>query len=434
MTKKSHVIIVFLLLTALLPGCTGDTPAQITEAFTQEVQETVEPTEIIEIPTEPPAEHPTEPQPEPPAEILREGVKVLVSGVDNVISLCDGSHNTIKHIQKNDDVIIESETPFAALYLQWNKIPGDYMIRWEGGSCPAGENGFLHEYIPLPEAVTRVEICLDGEEQRELCEVAVMTAGSPPEGIQVWLPPCDEADILVFPTHSDDDVLFFGPLITYYTIEKGLTVQTAFMVEHTFYPERGHERLNGLWTMGVRNYPILGTAPDTGTTDYAEAVDYYWNSNIEQWQVENIRRFRPLVVVGHDLNGEYGNGGHKVNARRLVTAIDAAANPEMYPDSAEQYGLWDTPKFYLHLYEENEILIDVETPLENDPQGRNLYEIAVEAFECHVSQRPYFRVSYGELRCYDCRPFGLYRTLVGYDTAADIMENIDPELWRDKAR
>ena len=73
----------------------------------------------------------------------------------------------------------------------------------------------------------------------------------------------------------------------------------------------------------------------------------------------------------------------------------------------------------------------METALENDPLGRSPFEIAEDAFLHHKSQiQYYFRVQYGENRQYDCRLFGLYRTLVGYDTAADIMENIDYSQWR----
>ena len=424
MKRNISVILTCFLWVMLLAGCAEAEPSLTTLPTTQPVEQ-----EETTVPT---TEAPTEPEPEPPAQIIEEGVKVLVAGRNCTSIVSDGSHYSRYNIHEDEDFVIESEIPFEAIYIQWNGIPGEYVIRWEGGSCPGGEYDFLHEYIRLPEAVTRVEICLEGEATRQICEVTVMTAGSAPEGVQVWLPPCEEADILVFPTHSDDDALFFGPVIAYYSIEKGLKVQTAFMVKHTSFPERDHERLNGLWTMGVRYYPILGNAPDTANHSFYESMAYYKSSNIEQWQVEQIRRFRPLVVVGHDLNGEYGNGGHKVNAYFLVQAIESASNPEMFPESAEQYGLWDTPKFYLHLYEENEILMDVETPLENDPQGRNLYEICVDAFACHVSQRSYFKVSYGGNRKYDCRPFGLYRTLVGYDTKADIMDNIDPEMWRNQ--
>jgi hypothetical protein len=136
--------------------------------------------------------------------------------------------------------------------------------------------------------------------------------------------------------------------------------------------------------------------------------------------------------VGHDLNGEYGNGGHKVNAYYLVRAVEYAADPAMYPESAQLYGTWDTPKLYIHLYQQNEWYFDVDTPMENDIEGRTPFEVAEDAYAHHKSQHKWdFRVQKDEFsRLYDCRPFGLYRSLVGLDTTADVMENIDPTQWR----
>lgn len=439
MKKPGFWITIMILLMVMLSGCMQQPASEATIPPTQQPAETVVETvpstqPATESPTQPPEETapPTEPEPEPEpvAELIEEGVKILVGGTDCTRFMSDGNHKTLNNVY-DKEIVVESETPFSTMYIEWNRVPGIYSIVWDGGSIECGQYGFLHEYIRLPEAITRAHFEFTEGEYHALCDVEVLTAGSAPEGIQDWLPPCDEADILVFPTHSDDDVLFFGPLISYYAAQPDLVLQTAFMVEHTFYPERGHERLNGLWTMGVRYYPILGTAPDSSIFHFDHAMSFYASSNIEQWQVEQIRRFKPLVVVGHDLNGEYGNGGHKVNAYFLTQAVESAANPEAYPELAEQYGVWDTPKLYLHLYEENEIILDVEVALENDPLGRTPFEIATEAFKCHVSQHDWpYRVQYGELRAYDCRPFGLYRTLVGYDTMADIMENIQAERWR----
>ena len=103
----------------------------------------------------------------------------------------------------------------------------------------------------------------------------------------------------------------------------------------------------------------------------------------------------------------------KVDAYYLTNAITAAADPECYPELAEQYGVWVTPKLYLHLYEENEIMLDVEVELTRDPQGRTPFQIATEAYKCHVSQHKWpYRVQYGEDRAFDCRPFGLYHSLL----------------------
>ena len=54
--------------------------------------------------------------------------------------------------------------------------------------------------------------------------------------------------------------------------------------------------------------------------------------------MERIRRFRPEVILTHDLNGEYGHNQHKVTARTMQAAIEAAADPTRYPASAQLYG------------------------------------------------------------------------------------------------
>ena len=359
---------------------------------------------------------------------IHSGLSIRVNGTDYRVNLNDGKHTTGKQLHPNDRIDIESAEPMGSVYLEWNTAPQPYVLRWDGGEMVCGRNGFLHEYIPLPEAVTGVSIVCETE--NALCDVRLFTPGSAPDDVQVWLPPCQEADILVFPTHSDDDTLFFGTLISYYTIERQMTVQTAFMVDHRN-PIRDHERLDGLWEMGVRHYPVLGTAPDTDLTKRPDVMAFYSHSNIEGWQVEQIRRFRPLVVVGHDLDGEYGNGGHKVNAYYLTLAVESAANPDLFPESARHYGVWDTPKLYLHLYADNEIIMEVNESMTRDPEGRTPFQVAEDAYKWHVSQQKLtYRVYQGSNPRYDCRRFGLYRTLVGFDTSNDVMENICEEMFR----
>ena len=440
--RMKFLLLIMVLVAILLSGCGArveeSADVSATESVLDEImQSTVVPTEamtmpeVTQVPTEAPTVPPTEPPTEPVAEMIHDSLRVLIDGFDNSAYLVDDNNWSKERVMPNQRLSLTSEVPFGGIYIEWDRIPELYSIVWDGGSVACGQNGFLHEFIRLPVAVNEVTFEFTSADMQVLTGIRIYTEGVAPDDVQVWLPPCEEADILVFPTHSDDDTLFFGPLISYYAVERQLRVQTAFMVEHHGYPERCHERLNGLWDMGVRHYPVLGTAPDTATLSMSNAMRYYESSNIEQWQVEHIRRFKPMVVVGHDLNGEYGNGGHKVNAHFLVRAIESAADPMQFTESAEQYGIWDTPKLYLHLYEENEIILDVDTPLENDPEGRTPFQLAQAGYACHLSQHQYgYSVQYGRSRAYDCRPFGLYRTLVGYDTVADIMENIDVQAWR----
>jgi len=417
-----------LLLSVLLTGCSAKPNPPVEPTVSAEVLLTEPVTEPTSLPTQ---EAPvTEPAPE--AEVITSGIGMRCGSYDITAVMTDDSHYSKHVIAPSTPLVITSEAPFSALYLEWDTAPGIYTLTWESGSVTCGINGFLHEFIALPEPVSEVTFLFPGQDSKTLCNASLFSSGTPPQDVQIWLPPCEEADILLFPTHSDDDVLFFGPLISYYAIEQKLDVQTAFMVDHGWEYERGHERLNGLWEMGVRHYPILGSAPDTGDKSFDFGMIYYANSNILQWQIEQIRRFRPLVVVGHDFEGEYGNAGHKVNAYYLAQAIEAAAVPEICPESADLWGTWDTPKFYVHLYPENEWYFDVNTPLSADPAGRTPFEVARDAFKHHVSQHTGSLRMHQEddQRQWDCRPFGLYRSLVGADTAADVMENIDPTKWR----
>lgn len=412
-------ILSILLAVIMLAGCVAEEPP------VQTLPPTVPPTTETTVATEP------EEILLPPAQQITEGFTFFLQGRDSTEYVADDYTGTKVRAYSEDTLQIESATPFAGLYLVWDAVPGSYTIQWEGGSRICGEYGFLHEYVELGEAVTAVTFVFPPDASVLLCDLKLYSEGSAPEDVQLWLPPCQEADVLVFPTHSDDDALFFGALIAYYAIEQQLTVQTAFMVDHTWQPHRGHERLNGLWAMGVRHYPILGSAPDTATFDFTEAMSLYGPSDILGWQTGLIRRFRPLVVVGHDLDGEYGNAGHKVNAHYLTQAIHTAADPEAYPQSAELWGTWQVPKLYLHLYRENEWYLDVNTPMAQDPLGRTPFEAAQDGFAAHVSQQQWGFVQQNDHnRAYDCRRFGLYFSLVGEDTTADIMENIDSKQWR----
>lgn len=68
--------------------------------------------------------------------------------------------------------------------------------------------------------------------------------------------------------------------------------------------------------------------------------------------------------------------------------------------------------------------MDWEVPLESFG-GITAREAAELCYQCHKSQHKYnYTVGYKEK--WDCRQFGLYRSLVGNDTKADFMDNIQP--------
>lgn len=425
--KKLSILL--LLICLLLTGCCQESP--LPEAPPTETAAEPVPQAIFSVPavtveeTAPPETIPTETVPLPPAQAIMDGFSLRHGNSDYVSPLMDALLSTRVSLV---DVPLEitSSQPIGGVYLIWYQPPDCYTLTWPGGSLTQ-EQAFLHTYIPLPEATTQLTIQGGGD----LGQIQLYTPGSVPDGVQAWQPPLEQADILAFPTHSDDDALFFGALLSRCAMDEGLTVQTAFLIDHADII-RSHERLNGLWEMGVRNYPVIAPFTDFYTLNLQTALAYHqrMEEDILGWQVEQIRKFQPLVILGHDLQGEYGHGQHQVNAYYLTQAVELAAQADAYPLSAQAYGTWDTPKLYLHMYEENQLLLDVDTPLVSDSQGRTPFEVAAAAYRCHRTQQGtgfYVCRDQGWRRS-DCRLWGLYRSLVGNQEA--LMAGIQADQWR----
>lgn len=428
---RKRIVACMLGCILLLSGCapvpdaqesdmTSAPQTEQTEAWTPPPTETetTEPTETEE--TEPPTQA-SEPLPE------AQELEIEVYCGDHTTPdslLTDGQNYSSRSLYGATSLRICSDVPFSSIYIRWGVVPEAYTLCWDGGSMTCGTEGFLHEYIELPEAVTTARIEIGEGQSITVTDVRAFDYGTPPEDVQIWKWNEGKADILAIPTHADDELLFFGPLLAYYIHARGLEVQIAYMTNHADMPVRPHELLDGLWTLGVRSYPIISPWLDVSSDNIVDAQYTYGKERVTEWQTELIRRFQPMVIIGHDLAGEYGHGAHQLNAYCLTNAVEASGNAEMYPESAEMYGVWDPPKLYLHLYKENAIEFPVDEPMENCGNATP-YEIASAAYDCHKSQHQWFgSIKRGERWGFDCRKFGLYRSTVGSDTGWDIWENI----------
>ncbi|MBQ8164658.1 MAG: PIG-L family deacetylase [Clostridia bacterium] len=340
---------------------------------------------------------------------------------------------------------ISSEKEFCGVYIEWSELPGSWSLYDGESEIPYGEKGFLHEYAELKTGGKYAEIRRSKDVSAK--NIYVFTEGTLPEWVQVWDEPCEKADLMLCSTHADDEQLFFLGVLPYYAGELGLSVQVVYFVNHNDSDSRPHELLNGLWTVGVRNYPVIGDAPDAWSESLEEGLTNFADSGFSEdelvdFQVEMIRRFKPLIVVGHDINGEYSHGQHMVNTHTLRKALEISNNPDEYSDSADEYGVWDVPKTYLHLYEENQINIDWDIPLEKFG-GKTAYEVSLEGFKCHESQHwTWFSKWIGlksdwgvtkaaDIEDYSPCKYGLYRSTVGEDVEKkNFLENIT--LYKDQ--
>ena len=369
--------------------------------------------------------------------------QAVIECAKNSAVLTDGDEITYTKIADGGSVMITSDTGISSLYIIFDRIYGQWILSDGTTDAVCGKNGFLHEYVDTVElfgySPMSLTMTFSGHEC-SLSELHLFGDGEVPDWVQRWEPPCEEADLMLISTHVDDEQLFFAGVLPYYAVERGLAVQVVYFTDPYTYHDRQHEQLNGLWTVGVRNYPVSGEFRDayseTAKDAYTHQRKYgYEREDMVLFQVEMIRRFRPHVVVGHDINGEYGHGQHIINCETLMEALDLAADPLYVPDSALAYETWDTPKTYIHLWAENPIVMDWDEPLEAFG-GKTAFQISQEGFLCHKSQQwTWFRrwifgrnndiTKASQIKKYSPCLYGLYRTNVGLDReGGDMFENI----------
>jgi len=381
-------------------------------------------------------------------------------GFSSAQKLWDGDRSTYASAGEDAAVQITRTGGIASLYVEFDRLPQPWTVEGGGKTADCGENGFLHEFVDLtallgaaPESVT-----LRFPQGTVVADIYAFTGGDLPGWVQVWQPPCEEADLMLLSTHSDDEQLFFAGVLPYYAVERQLDVQVAYLVQHfeangVQDHRRPHEQLDGLWTVGVRHYPIISRFPDlyAESKDRAQAlrqaVSVFQNAGCSYedfvgYITECIRRCKPLVVVSHDLSGEYGHGAHVLCADALCNALASAADPVQYPDSAATYGTWQVEKTYLHLYDENPIVMDFDTPSDR-LGGKTPFQMTQEGFQCHKSQHWtwFYKWIYGsdgapisradQITRYSPCLYGLYDTQVGLDeTGGDFFEHVQTYAQR----
>lgn len=362
--------------------------------------------------------------------------KALVSdhaGFGSVNRLFDGRTMEATKIKDGGHITLQHPEGIASVCLVLNREYGPITVTDEssGETALLAQSGYLHEFLDLEEAFgytpSEVTLVFDRGEA-ELCELSAFSSGELPDWVQRWEAPAEAAaDLVLFSTHGDDEQLFFAGMLPYYARERQYSVQVVYMTDHrNMTLRRTHEMLDGLWAVGVTHYPVFGSFGDYNTGSLTEAYQKYSYKGISRedilaFVVENVRRFRPKVAVGHDLRGEYGHGMHMIYAELLCEAADISADGSQFPESAEAYGVWEIPKTYLHLYPENRIVMDWDVPLESF-DGMTAYEVTKElGFPCHVSQQPYYSWYFAgmdaasQITQYSPCEFGMYRSRVGED-------------------
>ena len=316
----------------------------------------------------------------------------------------------------------------ALLTIEWTASPTSFTVSLAGESGAAidtiEENNPGHMLCfayDLTEDVRQIVISTP-DTKNGICELRVMEEGKISDVTQRWQPIEGKVDLMVFSTHEDDELLFFGGTIPYY-VAQGKNVVVVYMADCG--RSRYAEAMEGLWACGLKTHPIFVGFEDKRIADYEETVALWGLETTEAAVVELIRQYKPDVIVTHDIDGEYGHNQHKLTSYAVRRAIRLAADPESYPTSYEQYGLWDIKKLYIHLYEGNQLTMTAyDEPME-ELNGLTPTQVATIAYAKHVSQQKYYTMERDGKR-YDNRVYGLIYTTVGDDVRKDdLFENVD---------
>ncbi len=370
----------------------------------------------------------------------------VVDQPGKVKSITDGKYTTYWESSKRKEpwVVISSDKPIYGLYLCFQKMPDSYVIQKQSGDgwvtvAEGGSPRYHHVFFEL-EGLKKIRILstMDKKNAMGFNEIFAFGEGEIPDWVQRWEKPVEKADILFLATHPDDDVLFLGSAITYYAAEEKRNVQVAYLTYSN--TTRRSEALNGLWAMGVRNYPEIGSFADkySKPSKVEQAYkDMGGQDKVLGWVTELYRKYKPEVVVTQAIDGEYGHPQHEMLVDAAIRCWDQAADGAAFRESADAYGAWEVKKLYLHLYgsEADSTAFNWDVPLAS-MGGRTANEAAEDAFKLHLTQAgkgnkfngervPFSVAEYGVKR-YPNNRFGLYATRVGQDeTHTDFLEHVD---------
>lgn len=185
--------------------------------------------------------------------------------------------------------------------------------------------------------------------------------------------------------HADDETITMGGTLAL-CADRGITTcnvcctdgKLATIVDPAMPEEETRPRLaeirqeelrTALGILGVNEVIFLGYG-DSGMAgaETNQLPDAFWMQPLDEVTgrlVEEIRRFKPHVVVTYDSNGAYGHPDHIQAHRAALLAVEAAHTP-VYPDRGEP---WLVQKLYYTAFPRSafKVIIEVSKELGMEP-------------------------------------------------------------------
>lgn len=277
----------------------------------------------------------------------------------------------------------------------------------------------------------------------------------------------EKAVIMVISAHPDDEGIFFGGTLPYYVQTLNIPVILISLTTDWLKSNgsrtsssinREAEMREAAWRYGLRSEPVFSFFQQN--IKYW-AIDKAWDRwfdcildyndiedgkiRVSKYLAEQIRLYRPDVIVTHGFKGEYGHPDHKALAYAAVAAFDLAAGKsaviddgvtsvtKVFPDGIAGKA-WQVKKLYIHetdISNSGKIFINrlfhdhwEDLSIDTDGDGfsdKSPHQVADYALKAHESQGNQYVASVYDTnsrRDYSKYPsewWGLYRSVVGAD-------------------
>lgn len=324
------------------------------------------------------------------------------------------------------------ETPLAGVYVEFGKNHFRMDVqqqdkRGEWVTVASAQGTGAQIYAQFPPVTGKVRLRFEHPERSKkltISELYLFSEGEKPESVHIWQPTVEKADLMLVVAHPDDELIWFSGMLPTYAGEMQKSTVVSYLTCSDSWREL--ELLNGLWHCGVRTYPVVGSFRDYRVFNANSVLSEWGRRNTYVYLVQQIRKYKPEVLVTHGLDGEYGHGQHKACAVALVEAVKKAADATYDARSAAEYGTWQVKKLYLHQNETATTVLDWRRPL-NAFGGKTGFDVACEAYAMHISQMDagsFYEVA-AEGTEHDSFRYELVYSAVGPDVLGnDLFENI----------
>ncbi|MBQ9531437.1 MAG: PIG-L family deacetylase [Eubacterium sp.] len=319
------------------------------------------------------------------------------------------------------------------VYIKWFYASNTYTLKSydeEGKVLDEYDNKnthvLLNNYYKLSKNAKKIVIRLKNKRKGQgIATLRVYEENKVGISVQKWkVSKRDECDLMVISAHRDDELLFFGGTIPYYTKVRKKNVCVVYMSGSG--RERHREALDGLWSMGCTVAPIFMNF-EAGYHNGISGTLNSWGGeqHVISRLVEQIRKYKPKVIVTHDINGEYGHPTHRTVPYVVINAVKAAGDKSKYKSSCNEYGICKVKKLYLHMYSKHTVNMSAYSKSAKELDYKTPFSMACVGFDKHYSQHNGWSMHSKAVKKYPSYKYGLYYTRVGYDKKKnDFFENI----------